>query len=156
MKVLVKGDWAQAKQIFPKDTTFITGEVGDIPPYDAVFLGHYLQTLEHERVIPALEEFYNKLINNGEIWITTPSLDWIAREIVVKDEPMVLVPFMLYGSSKEPYRTGFTLLWLRVVVQSAKFIVRKAIQEVFNIGIDGGERYQAVQNLVIGLKHESS
>lgn len=153
MKVLVKGDWSQAKIIFPKDADFITGDLGHIPPYDAAFLGHYLPTFKQHECVVYLKEIYPMLKNMGEIWVTVPSLEWAAREIVTKDNPSIITPFMIYGTEEEPYRCGFTLFWLRVVVQGAGFIVRKAVQEVYKIGVDD-EKFDAVQNLVIGMKYD--
>jgi hypothetical protein len=150
MKVLVKGDWSQAHTIFPQDSVF--DDIGKNPPYDAAFLGHCLQMLNLSEVVPYLKEVADLLGELAEVWVTVPSLEWAAREIVTKDEPSVVIPLALYGPTSDPHRCGFTLMWLRVAMEGAGFTTRKAVQEAYQLNIDGIGEYMAVQNSVIGMK----
>ena len=152
MKVLVKGDWSQASTLFPQDSVF--DDTGENPPYDAAFLGHYLQTLNLSDVVPYLKELALLLDVGNEIWVTVPSLEWAAREIVTKDEPSVIIPLLIYGAVSDPHHCGFTMMWLRVALENAGFTTRKAVQEGYQLNIDGIGEYMAVQNLVIGMKYD--
>lgn len=156
MKVLLSGDAEHARgTIFPEDAEYFTSyaQAQDAAPLDAIYLGHDLQKSDRKYVVDVLKDYRDLLREYGELYVTVPSLEWTARELLQVDEPSLAAYHNLYGTEEEPHRSGFVLLWLRVAMQEAGFMVRHATQELYKMTA-GDKVYPNVQNLVIGARYD--
>jgi hypothetical protein len=153
MKVLTLGSDTQAKETFPADTEFDKAlHPGKKNYYDAVFLGHYLQTKDRKEVPEILKNIYPILKEDGELWATVPSLEFAALQILKDDNPNFTYFTALWGADDQPNKCGFRLLDLRMVVTNTGYLVRRAIQEAYQESING-QPMLTMQNLVIAVKH---
>jgi hypothetical protein len=121
--------------------------------YDAIVVGHVLQLVER-RVMPDFMKMLKGLVRDmGEIHIYVPDLDWAAR-MLIENKPNPLIQYALYGNEKFPHRSGFTLLWLRQLVEGADIIVRHSTMSGY--GVKVGEETQMIPQLVIlGVRYDA-
>lgn len=153
MKVLTLGSDTQAKETFPPDTEFDKAlHPGKKNFYDAVFLGHLLQTKERKEVSQLLKDVYPLLKEDGELWVSVPSLEFAALQILKDDNPNFSYFTALWGGDDNPHKCGFRLLDLRLIIQNTGYLVRRAIQEAYQESING-QAVLTMQNLVIAVKH---
>ena len=125
----------------------------DLPDgqFTVVFLPHTLVYLERKFVLEFVKAVAEKVEPMGELWLSSPSLEWAAKSILQGDEtPMPLV--ILYGE-QDGYRCGLTLLSLRNLAEAAGLVTRKATQNSYTINFNGKE-YDFPQNLVIAFRSE--
>jgi len=160
MKVLTLGSDTQAKEVFPADTEFDKAfHPGKKAHYDAIFLGHYLQQKDRKEVPALLKEIRGALVEDGELWVTVPSLEYAALQILKDDNPSMDAFTALYGDDANPHKCGFRLLELRLVLLNAGYEVRRAIQEPYKIRMNtqaGAQEILSMQNLVIGIRHDGN
>lgn len=124
--------------------------------YDMVICNHVLEHLERTDVPEALANLRDCLKEGGELRLAVPSLEWVASQILSPDGANPIVLPVIYGQEEpahEHHRCGFTLHWLRELVQQAGMIPRRANQGVFHLGFDGDE-YLAVENVVVAARHK--
>jgi SAM-dependent methyltransferase len=153
VKVLTLGSDTQAKELFPADTEFSNyADREKKNYYDAVFLGHHLQTLDRKEVPQLLKELYPVLKEDGELYVSVPSLEFAALQILKDDNPNFSYFTALWGGDDNPHKCGFRLLDLRLIVQNTGYLVRRAIQEAYQESING-QPVLTMQNLVIAVKH---
>ena len=158
MKVLPLGSDTQAKEIFPPDTEFDKAyHPGKKNYYNIIFLGHFLQFKDRREISPFLKQLRESLVEDGELWVTVPSLEYAALQILKDDNPSFDAFTALYGDDANPHKCGFRLLELRLVVTNAGYEVRRAVQEGYKIGMitkDGTQEMLSMQNLVIAARHD--
>lgn len=152
LKVLAQGDIERVRQRYGGDGIEI---VDDFPPkegeYDLIVLDHLLQQAKRTQA-PKIIEFYKKALKvGGELIVITPSLEWIAQQILSDDNPPLIVYLNLFGVDQEPHLSGYTLYWLRLLLQSAGLRVRSASGEWY-IGRINDAQYEVMQNVVVGVK----
>lgn len=123
--------------------------------YDIVYASHVLEHIDRESVHITIKNLVDALAPMGELWITVPSLEWAARELLANHDG-VHVQLMIFGGQNnhlDYHRCGFTLRSLRKMMELNDLIVRKAYQAPFQISY-GDKFFDCVQNIVIGLKYQ--
>lgn len=114
--------------------------------YDVLVVGHILPLVER-RILPDFVKKLKNLVHDmGEIHFYVPDLDWAAK-MLIKNKPSPLIQFALYGNEQYPHRSGFTLLWLRTLVESAGILVRHSTMSPYIVRV--GEEAQYIPQLVI-------
>ena len=108
--------------------------------FDIIYCAHSLTALEAKKVPEAIRTMAALLNERGELWLAVPSLEWAMREIQ-SEEPSPAIHVVIYGDKDHPARCGFTLAWLRQLVEQAMLIPRRAYHGLYQVQI--GE--QAVQ-----------
>ncbi len=154
MRVLALGDKSQAAMFFGEDAEYINET-----PFEAVFLGSHLQTVQRHQVVTVLEKLAVELPDGGRIIATVPSLEWACKEIVIRDpEELGLAPYIsIYGTEEELCKCGFTMAWLRLCFEEVGMLVVSATSEWFTMHIGMGEaskEERAMQHVIIALKRE--
>lgn len=166
MKILILyGDYKDVNvgDIFPKDSKITKIPIwkymmkpGDYKDLDAVLSVQSLQKVEAIDVPVAIENFHASLKMGGEVYIYVPALEWAAQQFF-STAPSLILNVVLYGPKTMPNRTGFTLSWLRLLVET-KFRLAQASQGKFEIQLKNDKeeisKYQFLQNIVIGQKLE--
>ena len=130
--------------------------------FDLVMASHVLEHVERSMVMLSVIHMASALHHMGELWLVVPSLEWCAGEILA-GKLTAGVQACIYGGPEADkpngyyHHTGFTVPWLRFLVENAGLILRKAYQNEFGIHMtaaDGQTRdYTGVQNVVIGAKY---
>ncbi len=151
-KVLAQGDVERVRQRYGGVGTEI---VDDFPPkegeYDMIVLDHLLQQAKRTQA-PKIIEMYKKALKiGGELVVITPCLEWIAQQILTEDNLPLIVYLNLYGMDHEPHLSGFTLYWLRLLMESAGLHVKSAFAEWYVARMNDAE-YRVMQNVVIGTR----
>ncbi len=121
--------------------------------YDLVFCSHVLEHVPWSKVIQTVEHLRSALKKGGELWIIVPALEWAAHQIML-DEPSPTLNSFLYGAQTNPWQlhqSGFTLNLLRLVMAQTGLTIKQAYQTPFQIDMDG-KKYEAKQNIVIGMR----
>lgn len=128
--------------------------------FDIIYCSHVIEHLDRNRVIPTLGHLKKGLKNLGEIWVLVPSLEWAALQIINNRQAGPEIQGLIYGSQTGPYqyhKVGFTLVDLRVVMESLGYVIRKAHQAQFQIAFnfDGQNKvYDVIQNVVIAARYD--
>jgi len=122
--------------------------------YDVILCEQLLQMVTRAEVVPYLEKLKNYLVPDGELWVSTPALELAARQIIQQPDPQPETYIAIYGPDALQYKSGFTLLWLRMAMEHVGYLIKRASQEIVQYERDGQKR-QTLQNLVIGIKHAS-
>ena len=121
--------------------------------YEVVVVGHVLQLVERPGMPDFMKMLKGLVRDMGEIHIYVPDLDWAAR-MLLRNKPNPLIQYAFYGNEQYPHRSGFTLLWLRHLVEGAEIIVRHATMSGY--GVKVGEETQMIPQLVIlGVRNDS-
>lgn len=119
--------------------------------YDVVYCSHALPTIDRAKVPSVVDSLRKCLKAGGELWLITPSLEWAAGQVLA-NEPNPLAQVVLFGLDI-PSRTGYTLLWLRSLVENAGMITRRAFQGPYTIRVNE-EDVQLPQNVVIAMRYD--
>ena len=121
--------------------------------FDIVYCCHVLEHIDRDKVFNTVKSMAAALKDNGELWLTIPSLEWCAREIIRgRDDPGV--QGALYGGQWTPWeyhRVLFTLKSLRELVQLVGLLPMKVYQNEFMFNLYGKD-YTALGNVVIARK----
>jgi 2-polyprenyl-3-methyl-5-hydroxy-6-metoxy-1,4-benzoquinol methylase len=120
--------------------------------YDVVYCSHALQFVPRQKVPLTIEALKAKVKSGGELWFITPSLEWAASQ-VVRNEPNPLIQTTIYGNGEEVYRSGFTLLWLRALLENIGLIVRKATQQMWMVK-QGEDTLTIPENVVVAMRYD--
>lgn len=120
--------------------------------YDIVFCWHALQVMQGN-VAPTIVQKMVDLLNvHGELWLIVPDFDWIAQQMA-SNNPSPVTMQVLFGDDTIPYRSTYTLAFLRALVEECKgMITRTATHDVYALTVTGDRKVQVVQNRVIALK----
>ena len=121
--------------------------------YDIVFCPQALQLVEAERVPEVLRNMAQALVDGGELWLFTPSLEWAAQQAQAR-EPHPLLNLYLFGG-KVHHRCTFTLMWLRILVEQSGLITRKAFQGPYTVKV-GDRNLEMLQNCVIAMRYDAA
>ena len=121
--------------------------------YDVVVAGHVLQLVERTKMPEFMKQLRELMRDMGEIHIYVPDLDWVAR-MLLANKPNPLIQFAIYGSEKYPHRSGFTLLWLRRLVEGADIVVRHATMSAYSVMV-GEETEMMPQLVVLGVRNDT-
>ena len=117
---------------------------------DLVYCAFALPVVPAGEVPRTIQQMTAVLADRGELWLVTPALEWCAQQIL-SDNPNPAVHTALFGERDKPYRCGFTLAWLRALIEEAGLIPRKMTQGVYAMQI-GEHGTQLPCNIAIGWK----
>jgi hypothetical protein len=121
--------------------------------YDVVVAGHVLQLVDRKYLKDFVIMLKSIVHDIGEIHIYVPDLEWVAK-MLIANKPNPLIQFALYGNEQYPHRSGFTLLWLRRLCESAGIIVRHTTLSAFTI-IANEESVMMPQLVVLGVRNDA-
>ena len=114
---------------------FINTDYGDLK-FDIIACVHVLQTLWSHEVFDAIQKLVDTLANKGELYIHVPGIEQAVKPLIKNTlDPVAF--YLIWGSEKTPFHTGFTLMWLRQLVMKAGGIVRNANVGLFNLEYSG-------------------
>lgn len=153
MKALVLGDKSQANIFFREQDVEYVNE----GPFDAILLASHLQVVQRQNVATVIKALYEELVDGGRIIVTVPSLEWACRQVCTQNDIPIAAYISLYGLEKEPYLSGFTILWLRRALEEVGFIILEARTETFRMHITIGDKPledKAKQHVVIAIKRQ--
>ena len=138
---------ALIKAVMLRDLDKVEGE------YELVFCMQMLQFVERGKVNDVARKLSQIVANGGEVWLSTPCLEWAMHKIL-KNEGDASTQFILYGNDDDPaYHSGFTLLWLRGLIEGVGLITRKATQNVMTMKQDGKD-VNIPQNILIAMRFD--
>ena len=125
--------------------------------FDVVFASHVMEHLERVDVLDAFQNCADALRIGGEFYVIVPSLEYVAAEIYFGRMTSFVQSSMFGGQGHKHdfHKVGFTLDWLRFIVEhKLRMPIRKAYQAPFTITSGDGKSGTLLQNIVIGLKVE--
>lgn len=99
--------------------------------FDMILCVHTLQTLWAAQIGDAVKKLVGDLAHRGELQIHVPATEHAAKALI-KDETDPIAFYMIWGTEKRPFHTGFTLMWLRAIIEQSGAIVRRANIGLFN------------------------
>lgn len=131
---------------------FFDGEIAT-DKYDVVVAGHILQLVDR-RVLPDFVKRLKNLVHDmGEVHIYVPDMEWAAK-MLIDNKPNPLIQYVLYGNEEYPHKSGFTLLWLRQLCESAQILVRYSTISAFSVKV-GEENAVIPQLVILGVRNDS-
>ena len=144
-----------------KDVTILHDIRNPIPEehmgkYNIVYAPQLLFFIERVKVQDVVTSLVALLANEGELWVFTPSLDWIGRELQKDMASPATIP-LIYGAQNNEHhyhRSGFTLAMLRVLCEEAGLYTRRCELSESTISI-GREEYPVWNNYYVGLKYDA-
>jgi hypothetical protein len=129
----------------------LSGMTGE---YELIFAMQVMQYIERGNVNAVARKLSDLLSNGGELWVTTPCLEWAAHKIM-KNEADASTQFILFGNDDDPpYHSGYTLLWLRSLIESTGLITRKATQGILQMEQDG-KKLSIPENTLIAMRFDA-
>ena len=153
MKALVLGDKSQASLFFREQEVEYVNE----GPFDAILLASHLQIVQRQNVEKVIGTLYDELVDGGRMIVTVPDLEWACRQVCTQNDIPIAAYICLYGLEKEPYLSGFNMLWLRRALESVGLIVVEARTETFKMHMTIGEQKvedKAKQIIIIAIKRQ--
>ena len=121
--------------------------------YDIVFCFHSLPLIQAGKVPDTVQIMADLLAPGGELWASTPSLEWCSRHIL-STNPQPYAHTLIYGHSEKQYKSGYTVFWLRGLMESAGLVIRQAKHDTYYLSASDGQQLKALQNIVIGWNYE--
>jgi hypothetical protein len=115
--------------------------------FDLIFCVHVLQALWASQVSDVIGKLVSELKQGGELHIHVPATEQAAKALLLNETDPVAF-YMIWGTEKRPFHTGFTLLWLRAILTQVGAIVRNANMGIYNLTFNGREA-KAVEHVVI-------
>jgi hypothetical protein len=144
MKVLkIIGDIDINAQL-PEDAEVITTKIDDYmvaeyeEPFDMIFCIHVLQTMWGTRVNGVIDKMVKELKPMGELHVYVPAVEYAAK-VLAKNNPDPVALYMIWGSQDRPFHCGFTLMWLRALVEETGAVVRSANVGIFTLNFNDQE-----------------
>jgi len=126
----------------------------EVAPFDAIIMFHVLEHIPIGQVQSVGTKLASMLKDGGALYVTVPSIEWIAEEIIAESNNRA-VPWALFGGQRDDWdfhKSGFTLPALRAWMTLSGLVVHTAARGKFNIILNDGEVYVAEQNYVVGVK----
>jgi predicted SAM-dependent methyltransferase len=120
-----------------------------------VLVAHVLEHLDREDVAKSFGYMTKALVNQGEIWVLVPSMEWAAAEILAQRHT-IGVEAHIFGRQDNIWayhRSGYTLKQLRILFENEGLLVKKAFQAPYAIEFER-LAYHAIQNIVIGARYD--
>ncbi len=152
MRVLVLGNVNLSKGRFPEGAEIAYAMTPTVGKWDVIFLSQWIQQFPREQVVVELRKIKELLANErSELFVTAPALEWVAAELLHNDDFSMPPYLSLYGTRDEPYKSGFKMAWLRMALEQAGFVVRKAVQEMYTLIGPKDEKVPAWQNVCIAV-----
>jgi predicted SAM-dependent methyltransferase len=121
--------------------------------YDIIYASLVLQRVPYRKVVATLKKWAHLLKHDGKMYITVPSLEWAAVQIVSEKPLPVIMPFIFgnQGNDEQYYKSGFMLAALRNLVVAAGLDVRTATPFEATVMM-GNEEYKVGQLLVLATR----
>jgi hypothetical protein len=118
--------------------------------YDRVICRHALSILEPETIPATFDKLGSLLENWGELWVITPALEYFAAQCY-SDTPAPVFHQVVFGSKQAHNRCGFTLAWLRNLVETLNLSIVASRQQKWEIPYQDTV-VPVLENIVIGRK----
>lgn len=118
--------------------------------YDRVLCRHSLSILEPETIPATFDKLAELLADWGELWVITPALEYFAAQCY-SESPAPVFHQVVFGSPMAHNRCGFTLAWLRSLVETENLSIQQARQQKWEIPYQDTV-IPVLENIVIGRK----
>ena len=157
LNVVIAGTEPDCTKAFPEGSQIDVVAIQDVMnvvadgTYDAVYCNNCLQVLERQDAIPTVKKLSECLREDGEMWIIVPSAEWIAGNISANSSSAT-VQLMLWGSDI-PFRSCYTIYWLRGIMETADIIIRMATQQGLKV-YENDKEVVVPLNIITGIKHK--
>ena len=107
-----------------------------------------LPEVNRSEIMSFLAKLYNTLVHGGQVAFQVPSAEF-ATKLVFTNQFNSPAMFMLYGSSKRPFRVCYTMAALRAIIESAKFQTIEAKDDVVTLSSGNEKIEMPVHTLVV-------
>jgi hypothetical protein len=123
--------------------------------FDIVLASHVLEHIDRDKLAETFGHLTKPLVNQGEIWVLVPSLEWAAAEVLANRHSCGVEAAIFGGQRGEwdYHRSGFTLRQTRFLFETEGLLVKRAFQAPFVITV-GEVSFRAIQNIVIGARYD--
>lgn len=124
--------------------------------FDLVWMSHVLEHIDRNKVHDVTKNVSKALKNGGELWILVPSLEWSMTQFDRVKGTNTAFHLMMYGGQQNEYdyhKAAFTLMDLRFIMEKVGLVTRRAYQTPFLIEHEDGKSIEAIQNVIIGMRH---
>jgi hypothetical protein len=118
--------------------------------YDRVICRHSLSVLEPETIPETFDKLTELVADWGELWVITPALEYFAAQCY-SEMPAPVFHQVVFGSKQAHNRCGFTLAWLRGLIESENLSIQQARQQKWEIPYQDTV-VPVLENVVIGRK----
>ena len=109
-----------------------------------------LPEVNRSEIMSFLAKLYNTLVHGGQVAFQVPSAEF-ATKLVFTNQFNSPAMFMLYGSSKRPFRACYTMAALRAIVESAKFQTIEAQDDLVTLS-SGNEKIEMPVHTLVARK----
>ena len=159
MRVLkIIGD-IDIKLELPEDAEIVDVKINDYlvteydEKFDIILCVHALQTLWVGQTTQAIEKLVDDLADRGELHVHVPATEQALKSMLrQQQDPMVF--YMIWGTKDRPFHSGFTLLWLRALIEQTGASIRRAEMGVFKMQ-QGEKEVRGVEHVVIATVDRS-
>jgi trans-aconitate methyltransferase len=120
--------------------------------FDIVFASHVLEHFPWFATEEVLKTWVNTLLPGGELHIVVPSLEWVADQVIMQEQPSKALLPHLFGGLIDEYDvhvTAFTMRYLRAKIEKVGLNCIKAITTNYPI-VAGGEVLTSEQHYAVG------
>jgi hypothetical protein len=135
-----------AKLDLPKGTEIVEIKLNDYlnttyeEKFDMIVCVHALQRLWPHQLGDAFKKLTHDLKDMGELHIHVPATD-IACKALTKSQADPASLYMIWGNVDKPFHCGFTMLWLRAMLQEIEgVIIRDANAALYRVQYQDQER----------------
>lgn len=116
-------------------------------PFDMILCVHALQTLWADEIGPVIIKLLKDLKDRGELRIHVPATEQALKSMLrQQQDPMAF--YMVWGTKDNPFHSGFTLLWLRALIEQAGAVIRLADMGIFTVK-QGEKDVKGVEHVVV-------
>lgn len=163
MKILeLYTDFNVGKSFFPEEkiegrkATPLLKDVKD-ETYDHIISAHTLNYFSYVDIPTILIEWTRTLKPGGSIIIITPSLEWVAEQILSETPSIATLPILFGSQDKDMTKAhycGFTMASLHKLFDNMGLHVTHARTGIFDY-VYSGYKVEAEQHLIIGKKENN-
>lgn len=107
-----------------------------------------LPEVNRSEIMSFLAGLYDALVPEGQVAFQVPSAEFAAK-LVYTNQFNSPAMFMLYGSSKRPFRVCYTMAALRAIIESSKFQTIEAKDDVVTLSSGNEKIEMPVHTLVV-------
>jgi hypothetical protein len=141
-------------KIFEEEDTIVQEQILNLAniegKFDRVLCRHSLSLLEPETIPTTFDKLASLVDDWGELLIITPALEYFAAQCY-SDAPAPVFHQVVFGSKQAHNRCGFTLAWLRNLVETCNLQILRASQQKWEIPYMD-TTIPVLENVVVGKK----